>query len=133
MALNKAYSKYQANSISGSAPEDLTLMLYNGLMRFIIQGQKAIDEKDIPKAHENIVRAQDIIIEFQATLDPQYEISNALMLLYDYMYTRLVDANLKKDKNVLEEVLGYATELRNTWEQAMKLAREQAQAAKAAK
>jgi flagellar secretion chaperone FliS len=133
MAVNKAYSKYQANSISGSAPEELTLMLYNGLVRFIIQGQKAIDEKDNSKAHENIIRAQDIILEFQITLDAQYEISNNLMLLYDYMYRRLIDANVKKDKKVLDEILAMATDLRNTWEQAMKLAKEQAQASKAVK
>jgi flagellar secretion chaperone FliS len=125
MALNKQYSQYKENSIFTASPEELTLMLYNGLVRFILQGQKAIDDKDIQKAHESIVRAQDIVREFQASLDMNYEISNSLMLLYDYMYRRLTDANIKKDKDVLEEVLDFAKELRDTWAQAMKLAKHQ--------
>ena len=125
MALNKAYSAYQTNSISTSKPEELTLMLYNGLVRFIMQAQNAIETKDNEKAHHDIVRAQDIIIEFESTLDMQYEISHNLMLLYDYMHRRLVEANIKKDKAILDEVLRFATELRDTWSQAMKLAKEQ--------
>lgn len=125
MALNKAYSAYQTNSISTSKPEELTLMLYNGLIRFIMQARKAIEDREYEKAHHNIVRAQDIIIEFQSTLDMQYEISHNLMALYDYMHRRLVEANIKKDQVILDEVLRFATELRDTWSQAMKLAKEQ--------
>ncbi len=120
MALNKAYSSYQATSVANAKPEELTLMLYNGLMRFIMQAQKGIEENNVSKIHENIVRAQNIIEEFQVTLDMQYEISQNLMRLYDYMYRRLVEANLKKDKMILDEVLGFAAELRDTWVQAMK-------------
>ena len=125
MAINKAYSAYKSNSISTSKPEELTLMLYNGLVRFIMQAQKSIEDKDREKAHENIVRAQDIILEFEATLDPQYEISNNLMSLYGYIHRRLIDANVKKDKQILDEVLKFATDLRDTWVQAMKQAKEQ--------
>jgi flagellar secretion chaperone FliS len=124
MALNKAYSQYKENSIFTASPEELTLMLYNGLVRFIMQAQNAVDNKDISKVHESIIRAQDIIREFQSTLDMKYEISKSLMLIYDYMYRRLLDANIKKDKDILEEVLGYAKELRDTWSQAMKIAKQ---------
>lgn len=127
MALNKAFSKYQENSVLTASQEELTLMLYNGLVRFIIQAQKAIDDKNSEKAHESIVRAQDILMEFQATLDMQYDISQNLFLLYDYMHRRLIDANVKKDKQILDEVLRFAKDLRDTWEQAMKIAKDQAQ------
>lgn len=128
MAVNKKFSAYQANSVANAKPEELTLMLYNGLIRFIMQAQKGIEEKDIQKAHDNIIKAENILLEFEATLDNQYEISHNLFLLYDYMYRRLVDANLKKDTEILAEVLKFATELRDTWVQAMKNAKEQAQA-----
>lgn len=124
MALNRAYSQYKESSIFTASPEELTLMLYNGLVRFIMQAQNAIDNKEISKVHESILRAQDIIREFQATLDMKYEISKSLMLIYDYMYRRLLDANIKKDKEILEEVLGFAKELRDTWSQAMKIAKQ---------
>ncbi len=128
MAVNKAYSTYQANSITTSKPEELTLMLYNGLMRFVMQAQKSIETQDMAKAHDDIVRAEDILLELQSTLDMQYEISHNLFQLYDYLYRRLVDANVKKDPEILKEVLRFATELRDTWTQAMKLAKEQSAA-----
>jgi flagellar protein FliS len=123
MALNKAYNQYRQNSIFTASPEELTLMLYNGLVKFIMLAQKAVDDKDIPKSHESIMRAQDIVHEFQATLDKKYEVSQGLMLLYDYMDRRLIEANIKKDGEILQEVLGFARELRDTWTQAVKLAK----------
>ncbi|NSW90484.1 MAG: flagellar export chaperone FliS [Firmicutes bacterium] len=122
---NKAYNQYRENAIFTSTPEELTLMLYNGLIKFIMQAQAAIDEKDIEKANNSIIRAQEIVLEFQATLDMKYEVSNNLMLLYDYMYRRLMEANIRKDKDILGEVLGFAKELRDIWTQAMKIAKKQ--------
>lgn len=125
MTPNNAYNQYKENSVYTASPEELTLMLYNGLIKFIMLGQKALDEKDIPKAHENIVRAEDIIQEFMASLNMKYAISQNMMLIYDYMYRRLLEANTKKDQEILVEVLGFAKELRDTWAQAMKLAKQQ--------
>lgn len=121
--LNNGYNQYKANSINTATPEELTLMLYNGLVKFIMQAQVAIDAKNIEKANGGIIKAQAILKEFQATLDMNYDVSEGLNSLYDYMYRRLVEANLKKDKEILEEVLGFAKELRDTWAQAMKLAK----------
>jgi flagellar secretion chaperone FliS len=125
MLTNNAYSKYKENSVFTASPEELTLMLYNGLVKFIMQAQLSVEEKSLEKANRSIIRAQDIIMEFQTTLDMKYEISQNLALLYDYMYRRLLDANIKKDKAILEEVLGFAKELRDTWAQAMKIAKTQ--------
>jgi flagellar protein FliS len=123
MIPNKALDSYAQNSIFTASPEELTLMLYNGLVKFIMQAQYSIRENKADKAHDLIMRAQNIIIEFRETLDMNYELSEGLDLIYDYMYRRLIDANVKKDVNILEEVLGFAKELRETWSQAMKLAK----------
>ncbi|HOJ12391.1 MAG TPA: flagellar export chaperone FliS [Clostridiales bacterium] len=129
MALNNSYSKgynqYRENTVFTSTPEELTLMLYNGIVKFIMQAQAAIDENHIEKANSSIIKAQEIICELQLTLDMKYEISKRFMLLYDYIYRQLMEANIKKDKNILEEVLGFAKELRDTWMQAMKAAKQQ--------
>ncbi len=125
MALNKAYNQYKENSVFTASPEELTMMLYNGLVKFIMQAHSALDENNIEKANNGILRAQDIILEFQSTLDMKYDVSQGLLLLYDYMYRRLTDANIKKDKAILEEVLHFAKELRDTWSQAMKSAKQQ--------
>lgn len=106
-----------------ASPQELTLMLYDGALKFCRQAMLAIDEGKIKEAHEYIVRVEDIIEEFQATLDKKYEISSSLDLLYDYIYRRLVEANVQKDKAILEEVYGLIKELRDTWKEAMKLSK----------
>lgn len=123
MVTSNAYNAYKQNSIFTASPEELTLMLYNGLIKFIMKAQKAIEDKDIQDAHDNIIKAENIIQEFQATLDMQYELSNGLALMYDYMNERLIDANITKDTEILGEVLHFAKDLRDTWAQAMKLAK----------
>ncbi|NMB96660.1 MAG: flagellar export chaperone FliS, partial [Clostridiaceae bacterium] len=122
------YNQYKENSILTSTPEELTLMLFNGIVKFIMQSQLAIEENQLEKANNAILRAQDIITELQSTLDTRYEISKSMALLYDYMQRRLIDANVSKDSKVLDEVLSYATELRDTWVQAMKIARKESKA-----
>lgn len=123
MLTNNGYNQYKSNSINTATPEELTLMLYNGLVKFLMQAQSAIDAKNIEKANNTIIKAQAIIVEFRSTLDMNYEVSQNLELLYDYMYRQLTQANLKKDNSIVEEVLGMAKELRDTWAQAMKLAK----------
>lgn len=125
MAVNKAYDQYKQNSVNTSRPEELTLMLYNGLVKFIMMAQNNIKDKDYEKANNSIVKAQNIVHEFQSTLDMKYEVSEGLALMYDYIGRRLVEANIKKDNSILEEVLGYAKELRDTWSQVIKIARHQ--------
>ena len=123
MALNNPYMQYKENSVFTATPEELTLMLYNGLVKFIMQAQLAIAEENIEKSNSCMIKAQCIITELRSTLDIKYEVSKQLDPIYEFMYSKLVDANLKKDTEILEEVLYFAKELRDTWTQAMKLAK----------
>ena len=123
MIAYNAYNQYKEDSIYTASPEELTLMLYNGLVKFIMRGLDAVQKNSPEEAHKNIIRAQDIVREFMVTLDKKYTISTSLELIYDYMLRRLVDANTHKDADVLNEVLEMAKQLRDTWEQAMKLAK----------
>jgi len=124
MLAYNAYQQYKEKSIQTASPEELTLMLYNGLVKFIMRAIDAVDKHKVEEAHNNIIRAQDIVREFIATLDKKYEIAVSLELLYDYMLRRLIEANTHKDAAILGEVLDMAKQLRDTWEQAMKLARQ---------
>lgn len=116
---------YKNQQIMTASPEELTLMLYTGAIRFIVESIHAIDKGDMQKAHNSNVRAQDIVREFMMTLDMKYEISKGFYPLYEYIEYRLIQANLKKDKVQLEEAKGMLQELRDTWSQAMKQARGQ--------
>jgi flagellar protein FliS len=115
------YNQYKQNSVLTAQPEELTLMLYNGLVKFIMKAQYSISGKDLQGAHDNIIKSQNILLEFMSSLDKSYEVSTSLLLLYDYMFRRLVEANIQKSTEILDEVLDLSKQLRDTWEQAMKL------------
>lgn len=114
---------YQRNQVTTARPEELTLMLYNGGIKFIQQAKLAIEKKDLPKAHSFIMKTQDIITELLSTLNMEYEISHKLQPLYDFIKRRLIEANLTKDKAILDEVQNILAEIKNTWSEAMKLAK----------
>lgn len=120
---NNPYAKIKENSINTATPEELTLMLYNGAIKFLNQAAIAIEKKDYMQANTFIQKTKDIIREFQITLDMKYEISEELNTAYDYMHRRLAEANMKKDLEILNEVLEYLRLFRDTWKEAMKIAR----------
>ena len=110
--------------IESASKEELTLMLYEGGIKFLNQAIIALEKNDIVKANNLILRTEDIVREFQLTLDHKYEeISKPLDQIYEYMHHRLIEGNLQKDLEILNEVLEMFRELRNTWKEAMKLAK----------
>jgi flagellar protein FliS len=125
MAINLAYQTYQQNQVTTATPGELTLMLYNGIIKFIKQAQTAIDQRDYERANLFNLKAQNIITELTVTLKMEYAIAQHLSALYEYMGRRLIEANIKKDKAILDEVLGMATELRDSWSEAVKIARQE--------
>ncbi len=124
MAVYNPYQAYANNPVS-SKPEDLTLMLYDGAIKFGNLAKVAIEKKDYPSAHKYIIRVQDIIREFQITLDRQYPISEEFDRMYDYIYRRLVTANIEKNVEILDECIDLIREFRDTWKEVIRLVREE--------
>ena len=120
MAL-RGYAAYKNNSIKTASPAELTLMLYEGAIKFCNIAMMGIEEKDIEKAHNNIKRVEDIITEFQCTLDHKYPVAKDFDNVYNYLKQRLLEANISKDKEILGEVLKYLREMRDTWKEVMRL------------
>lgn len=120
---NNPYTKIKSNSILTASPQELTLMLYDGAIKFGNQAKVALNDGDIEKAHKLNLKVQDIINEFQATLNTDYEVSKGMELMYDYILRRLRDANMAKDVEILEEALSFIREMRNTWKEAMQIAK----------
>jgi len=108
---------YQNNSVETASPGELTLMLYNGCLKFIKTAKKAIENHDIEKKNTNIQKAQKIIRELMVTMDQEYEFAKDIMPLYDYMNRRLIEANITNDLGILEEVQGLTEEFRDTWKE----------------
>jgi flagellar secretion chaperone FliS len=124
MAINNPYTAYQNNSVNTASPGELTLMLYNGSLKFIHIAKKAIEDRNIEMKNTNIQKAQAIVSELMVTLNTDLEISQNMMSLYDYINRRLTEANVKNDAAVLEEVEGMITEFRDTWKQVIQLNRQ---------
>lgn len=124
MALPNAYAQYKNSKILTASPAELTLMLYEGAIKFCNIAITAIEQKDIEKAHTNIVKTQRIIEHFRLTLDMKYPVAQDFDRVYEYLARRLVQANVKKDKEILEEVLEHLHSMRDTWKEVMRINRE---------
>ncbi|MDP9699850.1 flagellar protein FliS [Paenibacillus intestini] len=113
--ITSPYDKYKQNSVQTSTPGQLVIMLYDGALRFVKAGLDGIETKDYYKANMNLGKAQTIISELMSTLNQAYPVAKDLFALYEYMNHLLIQANIKKDKSLGEEAIGYLLELRETW------------------
>ncbi len=119
------YQQYEKSKILTASPAELTLMLYEGAIKFANIAVMAIDKGDVEKAHNNIRKVERIIEEFQATLNHKYPVAKDFDEVYKYLQQRLLEANIKKDKEIMEEVLRHLRTMRDTWKDVMRLAKTQ--------
>ena len=116
----KRLQAYKNNAVTTASGPQLTLMLYNGSIKFINQAVKALKDKNFEEKNNNIQKAQDIIQELMLTLDQDVEISKQLLPLYEFIHYQLQQGNIKNEVHYLEEALEFITEFRNTWKEVMK-------------
>lgn len=119
MAINQAYAQYNRNKILTASPAELTLLLYDGAIKFCNVALLGLEQKDMEKVHINITKAEDIIVEFQSTLNHKYAVAEDFDKIYKYIYELLVEANIKKDKELLERALNELRGMRDTWKEVM--------------
>lgn len=119
MALNAA-TAYQNNKINTATPAELTLMLYEGAIKFCNIALLGIEEQDLSKVNNNIIKAEKIIAYLQSTLDLNYAVAKDFDNVYSYLYQRLIQANISKNEEILNEVLVYLRDMRDTWKEVMK-------------
>lgn len=116
----QAQNHYMQTKVQTSSPGQLTLMLYNGCIKFIKLAVQCVEQKDYEGKHTNIVKAQNIIDELQSTLKMEYELSLQLSSLYIYINEKLFEFNVKQDVASAQVCLELVTELRDTWAEALK-------------
>lgn len=124
MALPNAYAQYKNSKILTASPAELTLMLYDGAIKFCNIAIVAIEQKDIEKAHINILKAQKIIEHLRITLDMKYPVAKDFENMYVYIERRLVEANVSKNSEILNELLEHLHAIRDTWKEVMRVNRE---------
>lgn len=128
MPARNPYEEYTTNKILTATPAEVTLMLYEGAIKFCNIAISAIGQGDVQKAHANILKAERIIEEFRNTLDHKYEVAEDFDRIYVYLLQRLLEANMKKDPEILEEVNTHLRSVRDTWKEVMRRCNEKKQA-----
>lgn len=125
MYANNAYNAYKTNSVNYASKEQLLLMIVDGAVKFSKIAKQGMEEKDIKKAHENIIKTQNIFYELMATLDVEKggEWAENLMRVYDFIVQRLLQANLKKDAKIMDEIIPVIEDIRDTWHEAYKVSK----------
>ncbi len=124
MAVQNPYAQYNNSKILTASPAELTLMLYDGAIKFCNMAIMGVEQNDVEKAHTNIIRIQRIIDEFRATLDMKYPVAQDFDRVYIYLLQRLFEANVKKDREILDEVNTHLHSMRDTWKEVMRLNKE---------
>ena len=119
--LRNAAQMYQQNSVNTASQAKLTLMLYDGAVKFCNIALEAMEVHDIQKVNVNIKKVENIIVELRVTLDMKYPVAKEFDAVYDYIYRRLVEANMKKDKEILEDALKHIKTMRETWKEVMRI------------
>ncbi|WP_339251331.1 flagellar export chaperone FliS [Sporosarcina sp. FSL W8-0480] len=123
MAINNPYAMYQNNSVNTSTPGELTLMLYNGCLKFIHQAKKALEQGNIEEKNIATQKAQAIVNELMVTLDRSVPISENMTVLYEFVNHRLIEGNIKNDNKMYDEAAEIITEFRDTWKQVIQINR----------
>ena len=117
-----AYGVYKNNSVNFASKEQMLLMLLDGAVKFAKRAKLAIQENNIKLAHDSIIRTQDIFTELKVTLDTSVgEWAKQMFNIYSFINERLLQANIKKDEAIMDEVIPLIEEVRNTWNEAYKL------------
>lgn len=124
MALPNAYAQYNNSKVLTASPAELTLMLYEGAIKFCNVAIDAVERKDIAKAYTNIVKVENIIDYLRKTLDMKYPVAQDFERMYVYLDQRLVEANVKKDVEILEEIRDHLHAIRDNWKEVMRVNRE---------
>jgi len=110
---------YVQSQITTQTPERLVLVVYDGIRKSLRKALLNLERKDVEGAHRELVRAQDLLGELSAALDPQYEVSVALKQFYGFLSRRILAANISKNPQDIEAIIPFVEELKTTWEEAL--------------
>ena len=109
------YNIYKQNSVNMASSQQLLLMLLDGAVKYTKIAKMAILNKDIQRAHKELVRVQDIFLELMITMDKNTKYMEDLYNVYDFIKNELAKANMKKDVQIIDEILPLIEEIRDMW------------------
>lgn len=114
------YEKYKENSIMTASPGEITLMLFEGCWKFLKKAKIALEEKNVQESHNNLIKAQNIVVELIESLDFNYEISHNLFKVYEFVYEELIQINVTKDAKRIDPIIDIMYGYYETWKEVVK-------------
>ncbi len=121
--MNNPYASYKTQSIATMTQGEMINALFEGLQKNLNFAMAHMDHQDYAKTHTCLMKSQDILQYFISTLNPAMPISQNLLAMYEFFINQIVDANVKKEKKFLEDILPMIDELKETFVQADRLSR----------
>ena len=115
MYTSNPYNIYKQNSVNMASSQQLLLMLLDGAVKYTKIARMAILNKDIARAHKELVRVQDIFLELMITMDKNTKYMEDLYNIYDFIKNELAKANIKKDITIIDNTLPLIEEIRDMW------------------
>lgn len=113
---SNSYNVYKQNTVKMASKEQLLLMLVDGAVKYTKIAKMAIENRDMARAHRELIRVQDIFTELMVTLDRSGgKVYEDLYKVYEFIKSRLVQANIRKDVKIIDEVLPLIEGVRDTW------------------
>jgi len=113
--------QYLESKIIAAKPEELTFMLYEGLVKFIKKAMLTLETKNYEQVNYNTQRAQAIVDELRSTLNMDIPLSESLDALYEYLGFKLLNANVGKSEEEYGEALEIAENFKDTWKEAFNI------------
>lgn len=127
MAQGRFVHEYRKNAVNGASPLQLVVMLYDGALKYMEAGKRAIAEHDLAKQNGELQKAQRVVMELMSCLDLKNggDIANNLLALYTYVLNQLVEANVEDKVEPIERSISIFSELRESWSKIEQSMREQ--------
>ena len=124
---NNPYRTYRETQVETVDSAELIITLYQGALQALRRGKAAMATSQIEEVNAQLIKAQDILCALMEALNPQAgQLSVNLFRIYEYLYHRLIQANLAKDASILDEASGILLSLKQSWQEAALLVRRQA-------
>lgn len=111
------YQQYMQQSVSTMTPAQLLIALYDKAEQETNKAIYYIENNELQKASNSILKVQDIVAMLDSSLKMKYEVSDGLAALYDFFMRQLIQANISKDIEILKPLARYFADLKDAFTQ----------------
>ena len=118
-----AFEQYKKTSVNTMTKAELLILLFDEAIKKLNRSKVLMEQGDFQNAKINLEKTRNIFIYLTVNLDEKYEMSQELSDMYMFFNAEIIKASSMKSTKYIDEILPMVKELRDTWEEADKIAR----------